>query len=284
MRRVCIYHAGCPDGFGAAWAAWLVWGEHGVYIARGHSDALRAQELAGDYVLFADIAPPLRAYRPLAQHAAQLVVLDHHLSAQRAFEEDPFLARELAGGGHDVRFDLSRAGCALAWELLHGDEPLPDLLAYVEDQDLWRWKLPQSREVNAAIASYPREFSAWSALAAAPVDALAEQGAPILRAQRREVERALANAQPLALGPLRVEGVNARTQRAEIGHELATRARFGTACGAVYRVEGRRVDVSLYSIGDLDVAALAMSFGGGGHKNAAGFSVDLAEWLARFVC
>jgi len=77
--------------------------------------------------------------------------------------------------------------------------------------------------------------------------------------------------------------VNARTQRAEIGHELAARARFGAPCGAVYRIEGRRVDVSLYSIGEFDVAALASSLGGGGHRNAAGFSVDLADWLARFV-
>ena len=183
-----------------------------------------------------------------------------------------------------VRFDLTRSGSALAWHALHPGEPMPDLLAYVEDQDLWRWKLPRSQEINAAIASFPREFAAWSALAATPVDALAEQGAPILRAQRVEVERVLTKAHPLAIGGLRVEGVNARAQRAEIGHELATRARYGVASGAVYRIEGRRVEVSLYSIGELDVAAIASSLGGGGHRNAAGFSVDLADWLERFVC
>ena len=92
-----------------------------------------------------------------------------------------------------------------------------------------------------------------------------------------------ASAQPIALGRLRVEAVNARAQRAELGHELASRARYGVPCGAVFRLEGRRVDVSLYSVGEFDVAALAASFGGGGHRNAAGFSVDLADWLARFV-
>jgi oligoribonuclease NrnB/cAMP/cGMP phosphodiesterase (DHH superfamily) len=284
MRHVCIFHAGCPDGFGAAWSAWLSWGDGGTYVARGHDDALRPQEFSGAYVLFADIAPPPRAYRALGEQAGQLVVLDHHISAQRAFEADPFLARELAEAGHDVRFDLTHSGSTLAWSALHPNEPLPGLLAYVEDQDLWRWKLPRTHEINAAIASYPREFATWSALASASLDALAEQGAPILRAHRIEVERTLAKTQPLAIGGLRVEGVNARTQRAEIGHELATRARYGTACGAVYRIEGRRVDVSLYSIGELDVAIIADSLGGGGHKNAAGFSVDLAEWLARFVC
>jgi hypothetical protein len=284
MRHVCIFHAGCPDGFGAAWSAWLRWGDAGVYVPRGHEDPLRPREYEGALVLFADIAPPARSYRPLAEHAAKLVVLDHHVSAQRQFEADPFLARELAEGGHEVRFDSSRSGAALAFGALHPGEPLPELLAYVEDQDLWRWALPRSREVNAALASYPRDFASWSKLAATPVDALAEQGTPILRAQRMDVERALANAQPIALGRLRIEAVNARTLRAELGHALASRARFGVPCGAVYRVEGRRVDVSLYSIGDLDVAELAAGLGGGGHKNAAGFSVDLADWLARFVC
>jgi len=44
------------------------------------------------------------------------------------------------------------------------------------------------------------------------------------------------------------------------------------------------VRVSMRSKYDVDVRAVANQYGGGGHKNAAGFSVDLADWLARFVC
>jgi nanoRNase/pAp phosphatase (c-di-AMP/oligoRNAs hydrolase) len=43
------------------------------------------------------------------------------------------------------------------------------------------------------------------------------------------------------------------------------------------------VDVSLYSIGDFDVSRRAVGFGGGGHRNAAGFHVSLREWLERFL-
>jgi nanoRNase/pAp phosphatase (c-di-AMP/oligoRNAs hydrolase) len=43
------------------------------------------------------------------------------------------------------------------------------------------------------------------------------------------------------------------------------------------------VYATLYSIGDLDVATIAASLGGGGHQNAAGFSVPLAEWTADFL-
>jgi nanoRNase/pAp phosphatase (c-di-AMP/oligoRNAs hydrolase) len=72
-------------------------------------------------------------------------------------------------------------------------------------------------------------------------------------------------------------------QRAEIGHELAERRAFGTPAGVVYRLSGERVDVSLYSIGAFDAARIAERLGGGGHRNAAGFSVPLAEWLAHYL-
>ena len=283
MRRVCIYHAGCPDGFGAAWAAWLAWGEHAVYIARGHDDELRASDFAGDLVLFADIAPPAGAWRELAEQAEQLIVLDHHVSARDRYLADASLAEPIANGGHRVVFDLSHSGAVLAWQHLHADRPVPELLAYVEDQDLWRFALASSREVNATLGSHLRSFDVWGRLAATPVEALAAEGRPILRALRIEVERALAAAHAVRVGELRLEAVNARTQRAEIGHELAGRRSHGTPAGVVYRVSGERVDVSIYSVGDFDVAAIAAGFGGGGHRNASGFSVTLREWMERFL-
>ena len=283
MRRVCIYHAGCPDGFGAAWAVWQAWGEEALYVARGHDDELRARDYAGDLVLFADIAPPAHAWSDLAELADRLVVLDHHVSARDRYLADPALAEAVAANGHHVVFDLAHSGAVLTWQHLHPERPPPPLLAYVEDQDLWRFALPASREVNAAITSQPRSFDVWGRLASTPIETLAAEGRPILRALRMEVDRALASAHPLQCAGLRLEAVNARHARAEIGHELAERRAFGTPAGVVYRLTGTRVDISLYSVGDFDVARIAERLGGGGHRNAAGFSVTLAEWSERYL-
>jgi oligoribonuclease NrnB/cAMP/cGMP phosphodiesterase (DHH superfamily) len=283
VRRICFYHAGCPDGFGAAWAVWKAWGDVGEYRARGHDDAVRAQEMAGDLVVFADNAPGNGALRQLGEHAGQVVVLDHHVSALERFESEPGLATALSARGHLVRFDLDRSGAVLAWEHFHPDRALPALLAYVQDQDLWRWALPDSEAVNAAIYSYPRRFDAWSELAEMPLERLVAEGRSIARAQRIEVERSLQSAHPITIGGLRLEAVNALFHRALIGHELALRATHGAPAGAVYRLTGRRVDCSLYSIGDFDVAKIAARYGGGGHRNAAGFHVPLQDWLDRFI-
>jgi len=283
MRRVCFHHAGCPDGFGAAWAVREAWGASAEYRPRGHDDPLDAAELTAAEVCFVDIAPPNHALRALLSTAHRVLVLDHHVSSRDRYTSDPGLQQLASAEPHRVHFDLEHSGAVLAWQHFHPETPTPDLLAYVEDQDLWRWKLPKSREVTAAIASYPHEFEVWDRLAATPWEELAAEGAPIVRAQKTEIERALRSAHGIWLGEHRLEAVNAAFLRSWIGHELAARAVHGSPCGLVYRVTGERVDISIYSIGEFDVAALAARQGGGGHRNAAGFSVPLERWLKEFL-
>jgi hypothetical protein len=283
VKRNLVFHAGCPDGFGAAWAAWCVWGDDGRYIPRGHEDPFDPIRFEDALVVFADISVENESLRELAEVAAQVVILDHHLSARNHFLSDPGVANAMAERGHVVHFDLDHSGAVLSWNHFHPGEPPPALLLYVEDQDLWRWKLPRSEETNAAIDSYPREFGVWSQLAERPIEGLAEEGAPIVRANRVAVERALKRAHPICMGDERIEAVNSLHQRAAIGHGLAERKRFRKAWGLVYRVSGARVDCSIYSMGDLDVSAVARRFGGGGHRNASGFSVSLEDWLAHFA-
>jgi len=283
MRRVCFFHAGCPDGFGAAWAAWRAWGSAGSYVPRGHEDALDPELYRGDLVAFVDIAPPNKALAELAGLAAQVLVLDHHVSARDRYFADPGLHDALVGGPHRIHFDLEHSGAILSWNHFHPDAAPPDLLRYVEDQDLWSWKLPSSEEVNAALGAYPRDFETWEKLAARPIEELVAEGMPLVRANRIEVERAVQTAHPIAIGPERAEAVNARSLRAPIGHALAKRAAYGRAWGVVYRIQSERVDASIYAIGDLDVSRVAERYGGGGHRSAAGFTVSLRRWLEEFV-
>src|SRR3990172_12956605 len=95
MRRVCFYHAGCPDGFGAAGAVWRAWGDSASYLPRGHDDELHADDYAGDRVAFVDIAPPNGVLRELGAVAEQIVVLDHHVSSKQRFESDAELVSAL---------------------------------------------------------------------------------------------------------------------------------------------------------------------------------------------
>ena len=234
-------------------------------------------------MVFVDIAPTVEKAVELGEVAGKFVILDHHLTARDRFADDPRLLPSLADRGHLVHFDLTHSGAVLAWQHFHAEEPVPSLLAYVEDQDLWNWKLPESDAVNAVIGSHPRDFESWSALSRRSWEDLAQEGAPLLRAQGLEIERALRFAHPVRAGDMRIEAVNALHQRSHVGHELSKRAAFGHPVGIVYRLCGSRVDVSIYSVGEVDVSAVARRFGGGGHRNASGFSVSLQTWLNDFL-
>ena len=279
MRKSCFYHAGCPDGFGAAYSVWRAWGDDGHYIGRSHDDRSVANDYDDAFVVFVDIAPANEELRELAETAAHVLVLDHHVSARTRFDSDLSLHNTLAEAGHRVHFDLSHSGAMLAWQHFHPDREPPALLSYVEDQDLWNWALPRSAEVNAAIGSFPLDFETWDGLAERSASDLAREGLPLVRANRTLVQRALHASSRVLLDGEWVEAINATSNRSAIGHELAKRAAFGRKWGCVYLITGDRVSATLYSIGDVDVSQTATHFGGGGHRNAAGFSVSLRDWL-----
>jgi oligoribonuclease NrnB/cAMP/cGMP phosphodiesterase (DHH superfamily) len=281
---MCFYHAGCPDGLGAALAVKLAWGDQVQLTAHGHDDAVQADDAEYAKVIYVDIAPTNEVLRALAPVAAKILVLDHHVSSQRRFESDPELAPYMEEMGHEIHFDLTRSGAVLAWEYFHPDEPVPDLFRYVQDQDLWHWELPLSREVNAAIGSYPQRLDIWEGFLENDISALADEGSALVRANKAEVARAVKSAHVVFINGERIEAVNCTTHsRSAIGHELAARARFDKPWGLVYRITAHRVHVSIYSIGDLDVSKVAVDLGGGGHPNASGFNVNLERWLKDFL-
>jgi len=282
MRKVCFYHAGCPDGFGAAWSVWRAWGDAADYRPIGHDEPLDAGAYEGAEVVFVDIFTRTETLRALGEVAANVLVLDHHVTSRDRFHADATLEHDLRDGGHRVHFDLSHSGAVLAWRHYHGYD-VPALLEYVEDQDLWNWKLPNSEQVNAAIGSHPRTFATWDHMAAQPIEALVAEGEPLVRQARIEVGRAVRKAHPVTVAGRRVEAVNSTAHRSAIGHALSERAAYGEPWGCVYRVSGTRVDATLYSIGEHDVSRIALGLGGGGHRNAAGFSVPLTRWLAEFL-
>lgn len=284
MKRVCFYHAGCPDGFGAAWSAWTAWGEEGVYRALGHGDVLDTASCSGAEVVFADIMPSARSLDAVSRVAEGLVVLDHHWSAKQRWDGEADLAQQLEGRGHNVHFDMDHSGAVLAWRHFHPDRSVPELLRYVEDVDLWRFALPHSAEVSAAINSYPRSFPVWARLSKESVEALRTQGMPLVRAEHTEVQRALHSTHRVQLGDHAIEAANASAHRSRIGHEIARKRNYGRAYSLVYRVRDDRVFATIYSIGDEDVSEIAVRYGGGGHRNAAGFAVSLRQWLDEFIC
>ena len=113
--------------------------------------------------------------------ACNLVLIDHHKTA----------AENLEGIGC-CHFDTARSGAVLAWQHFHPGAPIPEILLYVEDRDLWLWQLPHSREINAALGELKKDFAVWDR-ASENLDELRFAGEALLRTQQARAE-ALARA------------------------------------------------------------------------------------------
>lgn len=254
-----LYHANCADGFGAAYAAWTVLGDGAEYLPVRHGDA--PPELPDEArVAILDFSYDRQTLLDLQARVQDFLVLDHHKSARDDL-------RDLSW----ARFDMDKSGARLAWEFWRPGEPLPELLAYIEDRDLWRWALPESREISLALQCYPQDFGQWSGLS---VDDLRAEGRAILNFQNQQITRAVSRARFQPVGEHSVPTVNSCLFQSEIGDELC-RLHPEAPFSAVYYINQHGKQAwSLRSIGEFDVAEVARGFGGGGHRNAAGFGRD----------
>ena len=302
MDTTVLYHGNCPDGFGAAFACWLIFGNEAQYLPVSYGQP--CPYIPDDHTVyivdFSYSAPILQALLAVRLHLGKsrepyVTVLDHHLSAQRDLAS---LARQDLRG-LDIRFDLRESGASLTWKHLHGYRSLseegidpgdmPLFFSYIRDRDLWQWQLPQSKAVSVALWSYPREFAAWFPIMADMETDLgfrnfAKEGQGILRYADRLVEEQAARVTWGTIGGHYVPIVNTTTLFSEVGDYLCSHATIPkTECTPVLfcayyfdRADGQR-QWGLRGHGNIDLSLVAQRYGGGGHRDAAGF-VTAQDW------
>ena len=247
-----LYHADCADGFGAAWALWKKYPD-ARYIPVKHGQP-PPQGLDGAHVMMVDFSYRREVIEQLAQSAASLLILDHHVTAQAALAGLPY-----------AYFDVKKSGAVLAWEWAHA-KPVPWLLQYVQDKDLWEWRLPDSREMNAALASYPFDFQVWEGLTQ---DVLKVEGQAILRREHSLIDKIVEESVLVEFEGETVPAVYSPVMTSQIGERLCQGFPF---CLIWHERDGLRYFSLRSKPGTADVSALASRYGGGGHVNAAGFS------------
>ena len=251
-----LYHANCPDGFGGAWSVWLARGDTATYCPVSHGAP--PPDLPPDAsVLMVDIAYPRDVALALRDRVRKLRIMDHHKSAQEDLGDLDF-----------AYFDMNRSGAMLGWRYFHPGEEPPPLIGYVQDRDLWRFELPNSRETSAALGSHPLDFEVWKSL---NVEDLAREGTAILRFRDQTVKTIVGFARWGEIGGYRVPIVNATAHWSDVGHAMLEKFSDAPFVGAWYEdSEGVR-RWSLRSRKDFDVSVVAKKLGGGGHPQASGF-------------
>ena len=271
-KLFCIYHGNCQDGFAAAWA-----------VRSAHFDAEfypgvyqnEPPEVTGRGVVMVDFCYKAPEMIRLVNEANSVVVIDHHASVPPEMDL-VFAAIGNANGKLRFVFDKDRSGAGLAWDYFHPDCPRPKLIDHIEDRDLWRFKLPNTKLISVAVFSYPYEFELWDYLMAEDtLTSLIVEGEAIERKLQQDLTNLLPVTQrSMVIGGMAMPVANLPlTLTSDAGHQMATGADGIAAC--YWDTPEGRV-FSLRSTDDgPDCQAIAVKYGGGGHVHAAGFRMPL---------
>lgn len=286
---ICIYHFPCDDGFGAAWAVWKKWGDEVEWAPRNYGQ--EPPPVAGRNVLIADFSFPLDMLMDMAVDAKSVVVLDHHKTAKEDLGQLPSFDLQ---AGHDhpdlsiiskpnnlyAYFDMEKSGAMLAWLFCNPgnvEADAPQFVKYLQDRDLWRFEYPETRAFSLFLRSYPFDFGTWYAVEHRLTYAreqLLGEAEGIERFYDRKIEEICDAVTWKKIGKHEVPVANApHAFASDVAHELLQRNPGAPFAATRYENHGA-VTYSLRSEDSReDVSEIARQFGGGGHRNAAGFRV-----------
>ncbi len=271
--KLCIYHANCLDGFGAAWAVHHALGEGVSFFAGIH--AQRPPCVDGMDVFLVDFSYKKELLLDMLETAASITILDHHVSAA----ED--LSELLETGKINGLFDMNKSGAMLAWEWFNQGQQAPALIEYIQDRDLWSFKLEDAREICSALSSYPHDFKLWDRLMSSndkALESLKHEGKAIERKLQKDIKQLIAS----GVRRMRIAGYDVPVLNApaayvsDAGHIMSVGEPFAAcywdhADGRSFSLRSNGQD----DVSSIDVAEVAKKYGGGGHKNAAGFTVEI---------
>ncbi len=265
-RTIILYHANCADGFSGAYAAWKKFGDTAEYIGLSHGKTA-PENLAGATLYFVDFCYPQPIMDELVAAAKHVVVLDHHLGMKEVVERMP-----------EYVFDENRSGATIAWTYFHPKTPIPTFLTYVEDDDLFRFALPETKAVLAYISVLPFSFETWDTYVATLENETEREVFLSSARSYREYFDLLAEHAVRRAKLVMFEGheclfANAHPfmpMQSTVGNLLVQQL---PPIGIVASAHPEGMGVSLRSDGSIDVAEIARKYGGNGHPRAAGFQL-----------
>lgn len=266
---VVMYHGFCTDGFGAAYAAWKKFGDSASYIGKErHHGRLDSNLFVGKDVYVLDYSFSKEEMLECEAVAKSFTVIDHHISAKESVESLKSYV-----------FALEHSGAYLAWKYFHPETKVPRCIEYISDADIWSHSLPNWQEIESYIYRNQEDHFTFeyfdelvTMLEGEEGYAKAKEiGAIFVSALNHNVKMYADMAELIEFEGHTIYAVNApREVRSELGHVLALKT---NSFSLIFTYENKKWKCSLRSVDDFDVSKIAEKYGGGGHKNAAGFII-----------
>jgi oligoribonuclease NrnB/cAMP/cGMP phosphodiesterase (DHH superfamily) len=273
-----LYHDKCPDGFGSKYAFYRRFKDEIEYLAISHNEkkyyGVPETDLLNRKIYMADICCQRQDLEYLAKYS-DITVLDHHLTSANN-----------CGDLEYCHFDMSHSGSVLSWNFCFPNTEAPFLLRCIEDRDIWKWKIPNSKTYLSVIDSYPKTLESWAIMEIELESPelrkkFLVEGEAIERHSDILIDRLSRNSYLKKVQGYEVPVVNAPLFQSEVLAKLSEE--FPFAIG--YYFNGKNYICSLRSNkknpNAVNVSEIASKIakGGGGHFNASGCQIDSLDEL-----
>ncbi len=215
----------------------------------------------------------------------KLIWIDHHKTAVEKFP-DLWYSSSIPG----IR-SLENAACILTWEFTHPEDiSSPVAVAYIGDKDMWRFEYPETRAFSAGFSLMVKtpDNPVWDQLLGLnyenTVNKMISLGELLLEAQNYKLQKAFDRGVDFTFHNWRARLVNTTGNISELGEFIYKKPEYDIAI--MWQAVEDMVVFSLRSDSENpdspDCAKIAQLYGGGGHRNAAGFqkkNVDFPHLL-----
>lgn len=310
-KNLIIYHqikegVDCPDGIAAAWCADRYFRAIGrAFDIVGCSYQSEIPDVSGyDDIYVLDFSFPRSIIEDWLSKGLRVFVLDHHKTALENIGDVSTFSKHF-----EFNFDLNQSGATLAWKYFNVVEDPPAFLEYVRDRDLWNHLLPMTEEIHEASANLRYEikktaekiglpvrdliFTAFDHLATLSQDELVklmgDRGFELLTPKREAIQKAFDRVEfttlpynddvPVIILDKIIPVVRLDSDGSEdrLVSDICSKLYAQFTNSPFVACITSSGDWSLRSDkhgSDFDVSEIAKLYGGGGHRNAAGFKVN----------
>lgn len=289
-----IYHKNCNDGFAAAWVAWKFFAGEAEFHPTNYSGPSSEIPEARDRNIFIlDFSYSRADLMTLASRNKSVFVLDHHKTAAMDLallpgcpSIGPYLDHKDKGFNFPLcaDFDMGRSGAGIAWDYFFPGIERPHLINYVEDRDLWRFNDPDTRAIHSTLNSYDYDFKVWNQLyrdmqVPRALLELIGEGQTLDRMHLKRCREIIEQGRRIAtIGGYYVPVCNAPYAFAsDIGNLMCSDAgangKAPPFAATYFEHAGGRTFSLRSTPAGIDASEVAKRFGGGGHRNACGFTL-----------
>lgn len=244
----------------------------GYYSTNNYSGLI--EQMSGKNVLICDFSFKPDVFNKMIEATnSNILILDHHKTAKADLDNiDP---------KYKV-FDMNHSGAFITYTYVNGFHNIPKVVLYVEDNDLWNKKLPFTNEFTAFMFLQPFEYDSYVKFYDDDYFYNAcKIGEYCVLQNRHHIDNILKSTE-VSLMEIKnryyfVAHVNCvGILISELGN--TSMKKFINANFTALYKQNIKFGNTLFSLRSLDdrsdTSSIAKLFGGGGHRNASGFTVQ----------